>query len=363
MEIRAAGGDQFTDRIYEAAVLPELWQSVVSELAAQAGGRAALLSVVQSGSVNLISTSQHFADTWAMILDMYPGASNKRTQRLLARRHPGFLTDIDVFGSAELGADPLYSEILVPRGYGSGVATSIHFPDGAAAVINIERPAEAGTFGAEAIQHLDALRPHLARAALLSAKLGFERARTAVETLAGLGFAACAVHTSGVVLLANQQFDEDRDLCTTRGGDRIALLDARADTLLAETLRLIGSEAGVRSIPLRGGPESSPAVLHVVPIRRAAHDLFGQATAILMLTKPSTAPTNRTPLLQALFDLSPTEAGIAARIAAGQSVDEIARADGKSAETVRNQLKSVLAKTGCRRQADLARVLAQMVGS
>jgi DNA-binding CsgD family transcriptional regulator len=362
LAFKATSHDNLTDRIYEAAVLPELWQGVVSDLSDQAGGRAALLSVVQSGSVNLISTSQHFADTWATILHMYPGASNKRTQRLLARRHPGFLTDIDVFGPAEIGEDPLYAEILVPRGYGSGVATAIHFPDGAAAVINIEQPAAAGPFGRGVIQQLDALRPHLARSALLSARLGFERARTAVQTLEGLGFAACAVQQSGSVILANQALDGEQALWTTRGGDRIALLDGRADKLLGETLRLIDSEAGVRSIPLRGGPEASPAVLHVVPIRRAAHDLFGQATAILVLTKSSTAPTNRTPLLQALFDLSPTEAAIAARVAAGQSVEEIARADAKSGETVRNQLKSVFAKTGCRRQLDLTRMLVQMVG-
>jgi DNA-binding CsgD family transcriptional regulator len=33
----------------------------------------------------------------------------------------------------------------------------------------------------------------------------------------------------------------------------------------------------------------------------------------------------------------------------------------KGVETVRSQLKSVLAKTGCRRQADLARLLGQLV--
>lgn len=354
--------DTLVDRIYEAAVLPGSWQSVVSELAAQAGGSDALLSIVQSGSVDLISTSQHFADTWSMILNMFPGASNKRTQRLLGRRHPGFLTDIDVFGPSEIGDDPLYAEILVPRGYGSGVATAIHFPDGAAAVINIERPARAGTFGTEIIQHLDRLRPHLARSAMLAARLGFEYLRTAVQTLAALGFAACAVRQSGSVIDANAQFSDEPSLWTTRGAGRIALLDRRADELLADALRLIRHDAGVCSIPLRGGPQAAPAVLHVVPVRRAAHDLFRQAAAILVLTKVVGGPAGKTPLLQALFDLSPTEAVIAERIAAGRTVEEIARIDAKSPETVRNQVKSVLAKTGCRRQLDLARMLAQVLG-
>jgi DNA-binding CsgD family transcriptional regulator len=66
-------------------------------------------------------------------------------------------------------------------------------------------------------------------------------------------------------------------------------------------------------------------------------------------------------VLQALFDLTATEADLAARIAAGQTTDEIAAREGKSVSTVRNQLKSALEKTGCRRQADLAGLLARLI--
>lgn len=101
--------------------------------------------------------------------------------------------------------------------------------------------------------------------------------------------------------------------------------------------------------------------MHVVPIRRSAHDLFNHAAAILVLTTASTAVTEKTALLKALFDLTPTEASIAARVAAGHSLQAMATADAKSVETVRNQLKSVLAKTNCGRQLDLARLLTSLV--
>jgi len=283
-----------------------LWRfSVMVDVASTAGGQAALLSTVQSNTVRMISTSEQFSETWQLIFERFPGASNERTRRLLAARHAGFLTDADVFGPNEITDDPLYADILVPRGYGSGVATAIPFPNGDAVVINIERAAALGPFGAAVIEHLDHLRPHLARSALISARISFERARTAVETLSALGLAACAVGRSGLVLLGNQEFGKETDLWTTRRGNRIALLDRRADRQFHDALGVIATEKGVRSLPLVAQNGGSPAVLHVVPIRRTAHDLFMQASAILVLTKASEVPTQATSLLQALLDFSP----------------------------------------------------------
>ena len=62
-------------------------------------------------------------------------------------------------------------------------------------------------------------------------------------------------------------------------------------------------------------------------------------------------------LLQGLFDLSPAEARVACGIAERQTIEAIADELGVSRETVRCQLKSVLAKTGTKRQLDLALLL------
>lgn len=359
--IVGAAVDDLADRIYEASVLPELWTRVIAQIADSVAGEAALLSTVQMNTVRMVATSADFAETWQLIFKRFPGASNPRTQRLLAARHSGFVTDAHVFSPSEIAREPLYTEILVPRGYGSGAATAIHYPGGEAVVLNIERRAAHGTFDAAAIARLDGLRAHLARSSLISMRLLFERARTAVETISALGLAACAVTETGVVLVANPEFDAEADVWTSRGGDRIALLDRRADGLLQNALGLIATEQGVRSLPIVAGERSLPGVLHIVPIRRAAHDLFGRAAAILILTKASNEPTRATALLQALFDLTPTEAVVTARIAAGQTIEQIAHADGKSIATVRNQVKNVLGKTGCRRQTELARLLIQLI--
>jgi DNA-binding CsgD family transcriptional regulator len=359
--IRSDGGsahEDLVDGIYEAAVLPEFWPQVLRGFVEVAECRAAALVATRAGSFKWIGCSP-LAEELARQHYSFPGGAD-RSRRLMAMNRAGFVGDHEVYTETEMLTEPLYSEYLIPTGFGRGIATAINVPTGDTIILSAEGDYRLGPFTPSIFQSLDGLRPHLARSALVAARLAFERARTAVETLSGLGLAACAVTAAGTVLVANADFDAARHHWTTRGGNRIALTDRRADELLGETLRLIATGQGVRSLPMVGAEDSPPAVLHVVPIRRAAHDLFGQAAAILVLTTASTAPTQATPLLQALFDLSPAEAVVAARIAAGQSADEIARADGKSVETVRNQLKSVLGKTGCRRQVDLARLLAQL---
>ena len=354
-----ATNGELVDRIYEAAIVPDLWPEVLRRFAHAAESRIAALIAANGSSFKWIGCSAEAEEVARQHYNFAGGA--ERSRRLLGLQRLGFATDLEVFTEEEMIGEPLFRDYLFPNGYGRGIATAINMPTGDTFIINAEGDFRLGPVGAELFSRLNDLRGHLARSILISARLAFERARTAVETLAGLGLSACAVTQSGAVVVANAQFDGDATMWTTRGGDRIALIDRRADRQLRDTLATLEMDNGVRSLALAGTEARPPAVLHVVPIRRSAHDLFVNAAAILVLTVASAEPTGATPLLQALFDLTPAEAVIAARIAAGQTAEQIALSDNKSVDTVRNQLKSVLAKTGCRRQVDLTRLLAQLV--
>ncbi|MDQ6432709.1 helix-turn-helix transcriptional regulator [Mesorhizobium sp. LHD-90] len=346
------------DRIYEASVLPELWPGVLRDFAEIADSREAVIVATGGPSLKWIGSSPRMEALTRGFYD-YPGGQ-ERTRRLLAARRGEFITDFDVFTQEEMRDEPVFADYLYPEGFGRGVATVINVPSGETIVFHAEGDHRLGPFRPGLLQRLNSLRPHIARSGLVSARLEFERARTAVETLSGIGLAACAVDQAGLVIVANTGFESERSLWTTRGGNRVALTDRRADRQLYQALDMIGAEHGVRSLPVAAPIGGIPAVLHVVPIRRAAHDLFTRAAAILVSTKASDA-TPATSLLQAMFDLSSTEADVAARISAGRTAEQIALADRKSIDTVRNQVKSVLQKTGCRRQVDLARLLTQLI--
>ncbi|WP_394441946.1 helix-turn-helix transcriptional regulator [Sphingobium naphthae] len=57
------------------------------------------------------------------------------------------------------------------------------------------------------------------------------------------------------------------------------------------------------------------------------------------------------------FRLTPAEADIAVRLAAGQSRQQVAAARGVTAETLKVQLRSIYGKTGCGREAQLVRLV------
>jgi DNA-binding CsgD family transcriptional regulator len=62
-------------------------------------------------------------------------------------------------------------------------------------------------------------------------------------------------------------------------------------------------------------------------------------------------------VLEGLFDLTPAEARVARGITGCRTVEQLATEFGTSPQTVRSQLKSVMAKTGVNRQVELVSLL------
>jgi DNA-binding CsgD family transcriptional regulator len=207
------------------------------------------------------------------------------------------------------------------------------------------------------VQQLDELRPHIARGALIAARLQLERARAVSETLAIIGLPALVLDRQEKVLAANGLMEMLTSFVTWRARDRIAVRDATANRQLHAAMEALDRDWDVspRSFPMRGGDITMAA--HLIPIRRSARDIFTRCAAILVLTpitRPGVPPIE---LVRSLFDLTAAEARVARALAAGKVVDAIAAADGTSTNTVRTHVRGVLGKTGCHRQADLVALL------
>jgi DNA-binding CsgD family transcriptional regulator len=84
--------------------------------------------------------------------------------------------------------------------------------------------------------------------------------------------------------------------------------------------------------------------------------------AILVVTLPEMPRLPEAATLRAAFGLTPAEARVALALAGGADAKAIAAASGTSADTVRLQVKAVLAKTGMPRQAALVALLHRMAG-
>lgn len=159
-------------------------------------------------------------------------------------RHAGFLTDLDILTPDELDLEPVYRDFWRPQGVGWAVGTAIPIPTGENVVFVMTRRLNRGPVEQAVVQKLDELRPHLARSALVSARLQLERARAASEALALIGLPALVLNERGKVLAANYLIEALTGYIHWRTQDRVSLNDGGANKLLREAIAAIDMEGG-----------------------------------------------------------------------------------------------------------------------
>lgn len=192
-----------------------------------------------------------------------------------------------------------------------------------------------------------------------SASLRLQQARTIAELLAIIGLPAGVLSAFGEVLASNKPLAALVPGTLRELHGRLHLTDANADRLVKNAIARLRASAGAPfCIPVRSGTGEPPAVVSLIPLSGFAEDALLGPVAVLVIDLVQPGPTPNAKILQDLFDLSPAEARVAQRIAGRETIDAIARRSGVSRETVRCQLKAVLAKTGTKRQLDLAVLLA-----
>lgn len=347
------------DQIYEAAAIPEKWPSVIAGLCALSGSwGGALITVDAAKEMRWLAT-----DAYDPVLRL---ASHQRMQernvrpaRSLARLHAGWLADLDVLTPEEHQRDPIYNELLRPHGIGWTAGSVVPLPTGEILVFDINRTLNAEPFDRRTLDRLDALRPHLARSALISLSMGLRSEQARVSTLAALGLAAASVDAKGRIVASNPLFDSLHDLFRIGASDRLTLRDPAANELFRFALAnsTAPSVASVRSLPIRADGDRPAYIANVVPVRREANDLFRAATAVVTLTPVEAPEVPTRHLLHGLFDLTPAEARVAQTLMQGRTLEESAAHLSISPSTVRSHIKSIFAKTGTNRQSELVRLL------
>lgn len=345
------------DRFYEAAVIPELWPDAI-DTAARAADATGAVMFTAAGARSAGVASPALAERFAQFVREGGLRENARLERAIQLGAVGALRDQDMFSPEEIETLPFFQNV---RSYGLSwtVAFIQPLPGGDRAVLSLERAVGTEPFGDGAVAMMNRLKPHFARGVLTSARLSLEHAAITLDAFAALGIPAATVHLSKRLQSANGPFNALEGLFLDRR-ERLALADADADRLLGEALARLRSDlwpGTVGSIPVRGSEAHEPAVLHVMPMRRAAHDIFSGASALVVVSQVGAGRPLAGPLLQALFDLTPGEARVAEAVAQALSPAQIASRLAISESTVRGHLKAAFAKCGVRRQSELVALL------
>lgn len=168
--------------------------------------------------------------------------------------------------------------------------------------------------------------------------------------------------SSGSIIEANER---GREVLKADGGLRECRrrLVAHRPEDVAAVERLIGMALeGMVDVPeptpatLGSWPHQRPLILDARPVSQTSYNKA--RAAVLVVVVDPWVPTPVSPeRVAASLGLTPAESRVAASLAEGKTVAEIARTSDRAPDSVRRLVKQALAKTWCSRQADLVRLV------
>lgn len=197
------------------------------------------------------------------------------------------------------------------------------------------------------------IEQHAARAWLFLDRYDQANARSGVHAaLAEIGRTAAFASSDGLTITAaNVAADA---LFGLAKGSRLSQLPIEPEDVeaLGKAIRaaLSSTDKPASVVRARSARTGGPIVFRI----RQAHD--GASRWALVVTSEFVWPEGLTDTMREAFDLTLAEVEVVRAVTAGQSPKEIAKTRGRSLDTIRTQLKSILAKTETHSQSELVRV-------
>lgn len=222
----------------------------------------------------------------------------------------------------------------------------------------------AGPIGETELAVLRLFSPHFRRALSISRLLDHQAIRLQAfeHTLDGLASAVLLVDAGLRLVFANRaglDLEAAGEVMSLRNGV-VSLADRRAEQQIRKALGLLGKgEAALdhrgMAVPARSA-EDDPLVIHMLPLLGSGlrRSLMPEAVAALFVAPGPGMPSPPIEALATLYDLTPAEARIAELLSQGLPQTEIAATLGVAPSTVKTHLLQVFAKTGCKRQVEVA---------
>jgi DNA-binding CsgD family transcriptional regulator len=263
----------------------------------------------------------------------------------------------------------MYRDYLAPRGIEEVLRLDIFSDACRIHSISLGRPWASGPFTTDELAFARALMPHLQRVATLHAHVEGTTsiARTAIDVLDGAQAPLLLLDATGQVVHASADADrllhEADGLSAGRDGLRAATpaLSAQLRAVLARAAGSSRSPGVSGALHLRRPSGKPDLVLVAIPARsRSLGPDIGRVSIVLQITDPLAQAMPDPAILADAFDLTRSEAILAADLLCGSSVVEAAAKRGRSVATMRTHLASVLAKTGTARQSELVHLLSRL---
>lgn len=358
-------------RLYETAISNEGWDDSVRDMARGFGADMALLQVADIDadrpvSQNALATHNVGADVIAEYAREHVG-HDPWINEVFTRLGPGRVAVLNDYAPVESWAHlPRWRHFMnegFPARHGLGAFFDAGSQDGLTGVVSVFRTGSAGAFAAGAAAALQAMLPHIQRAASVHARLHGPGVVLAHATEA-MGQAVAVLGHDGRPHALNPEF-----ACLLREGwfrqDQLGLAPAdqaatgRFAALVAGAARLAAASTVARAageVLLRHPRYPGLLLARILPQARP------RPAALVIIHDPARVRPPATATLREAFGLTAAESLLALALLGGETVAEYASRRGVGQPTVRTQLAAVFTKTGTTRQAGLVRLLASLSG-
>ncbi len=320
---------------------------------------AASLQGIEPPSDKLLEYERHYAP------------QDIRVSAMWGKQEGEVWWDHEHFCAKTLHRAPVYSEFLASIGLRHTVCIPLRDGIVSRDFVGFIRHLDQEPFAVDAQNLVAQLIPHMLRAN----KLRYHTTRLAEQ--AALGFAALdalpqalAVVDAGLRLrylnaAAEHTLANPRGLTLQHGVLHASDLSTQCHLAQCATMAcgLIGpARAGEVSISLANEKVPGTTLIHVFPLQAnhpLAHALHNIPHALLVWAAPLSS--QRTSHICMVLGLTETEARLALMLAQGLTVKDFALTQGCSWHTARTHARNLLRKTGCQRQADVARLVQSLM--
>lgn len=344
----------------DAAFDPSLWIKALDTVSIVTESAGALLLPIKGDLIRDVpftyemnkSVENYFQNGWHLRDERYRGIN------LMLER--GAVDDLDIYSTDEIKRHPYYQEFLAPHNLRWFVGVRVASGDDLWC-LSIQRTIAQGPFSMQEKRTLGQLSNSLSSSAALARALSSTTANGALEAFEISGTAALLINRRGEVFKANLSAE-----LLLKGGveiikRRLVCKDKAANSELEKALQDLlrrpcgaGLSATV-CLPRSGRP---PLLAHPVKLSSLASNVLADCQGVIVLVDPEKRSRPPEASLRVAFALTAAEARLASRLASGEPIETAAEKLGIARDTARNQLKSIFAKTGVHRQAELVATLA-----
>ncbi|MGZ8182683.1 MAG: helix-turn-helix transcriptional regulator [Methylobacter sp.] len=363
--------DDLIGKIYDAAVMPELWPVFLEQLSEVFNSKGTVIYLMdfasrsptcRSDEVSFIQSARTDPETIASY-ERYYSKVNVWFENSSDLPEGELITTDRLFPVRELVKTEWYNDWLKPQGYFHAMIGHLLKQDTLAVRLSMFRSKQQ-PFSADETALFARLVPHLRRSCMIHKKLSEVKRVQATDTdlLNRLPVGLVLFDKGGQAVFTNHMAEALDGFRLNAAG---LCLTANANETRA-LRRLIGNAAELgqgNAMSLYRNNSNRPLSAIVVSLQNRPLLFSGSAPVVALFIGDPDMPLDLDDnLLTQCYGLSPAEAKLAAALLRGQAPGDYAQTRGISNNTVKTQLKQVLAKTGTHRQSELMQLLATGFG-